>query len=83
MQKYQSKQLNQYQQNNIEILDSQTLQKLKNNDWRNAPTLILRCIKCGKNGRITMPIVCFFNYDPTRIMCYDCQKLYGKRKYLS
>ena len=56
MQKFQSEQLNQYEQSNIEILDPQTLQKLKNGDWSNAPTQILKCISCGEN-KITMPIV--------------------------
>jgi hypothetical protein len=75
-----SKQLNQYQQNNLEILDSQTLQKLKSGDWRNAPTLILKCVHCGAS-RITMPVVHFFNYDGTQLICWDCQhKIYGKRK---
>ena len=54
-----------------------TLRKLKEGYWQNAPISILKCVKCGKSGRITMPIVKFFNYDPAQIMCYDCQKLYG------
>ena len=80
MQKFQSEQLNQYEQSNIEILDPQTLQKLKNGDWSNAPTQILKCISCGEN-KITMPIVAYYGFCPTKLFCYDCQhKSYGKRK---
>lgn len=77
---YPLKQLNQYQQTNVDILDPQTLNKLKSGDWRDVPTPILKCVRCGQ-GRITMPIVRFFNYDPTRLTCYDCQnQLYGNKR---
>jgi hypothetical protein len=75
------KSLNQHQQSNIEILDPKTLQKLKNGYWSNAPTFILKCVRCGKSGRITMPIVDYFNYDGTKLLCYECQdKLYGYKR---
>jgi hypothetical protein len=74
-----SKQLNQYQQNNLEILAGDTLEKLKQGNWSNAPTLILKCVKCGKN-KITMPIVAYYGFCPTKILCYDCQKLYGYKR---
>jgi hypothetical protein len=76
-----SKPLNQFMRNNLKILDSKTLEKLKEENWRNAPTLILKCVKCGKSGRITMPIVQFCNYDGTKIKCYQCQgKSYGNKR---
>ena len=74
-----SKHLNQYQQNNLEILDSRTLQKFQTGNWCDLPTILLKCVCCGK-GRITAPIVKFFNYDGCNLKCYDCQKeLHGKR----
>jgi hypothetical protein len=80
MPKYQSDNLNQYQQSNQEILNPEILRCLQQGDWRNAPTLILKCVCCGQN-HITMPIVEYFNYDPTQLLCYGCQnEIYGHQR---
>ena len=36
----------------------------------------LSCTKCG--GYITYPILKFYYFEVTRVLCYDCQKLNSK-----
>ena len=32
----------------------------------------LRCVQC-QSYNITVPVIKYFNYDVTRVLCYDCQ----------
>ena len=60
--------LNEYQKNNIEIM--QGVKDFKN--WQHLPTGILKCVACGER-KITAPIMQFFNWEGSRFTCYDCQ----------
>lgn len=66
--------MNQYQEHNLGMLSDQILSRLKAGDWRNAPSPILLCVCCGKY-RITTPNLKHYDWDGTRVKCWDCQHL--------
>jgi hypothetical protein len=69
-----SKILNKYARNNINVLDPITISMLKNNDWRNTPSGLLRCVRCGLH-RISTPIIVYFNYQAECLLCRRCQTI--------
>jgi len=66
------KMLNKWQRENISILDYSMVELIKKNQYARAGTSLLYCCSCGSNN-ITGPIVEYFNYEPTRLICYKCQ----------
>ncbi|MFA5061949.1 MAG: hypothetical protein WC526_02295 [Patescibacteria group bacterium] len=72
--------LNQYARHNISVLDPITVSLLKSGDWRDTPSGLLRCVKCGRHG-VSTPIIVFFNYQGEKILCYGCQKIINNKLY--
>lgn len=49
-----------------------SLAEMKNGDWRNTFTGLLKCVECGER-QITTPIYKFYNWDARLVTCYECQ----------
>jgi hypothetical protein len=65
--------LNQWQHSNLAVLDSLTVGALKAGDWFNVPLGILRCVNCARH-KISSPILKYYGFDGTRLLCYECQE---------
>jgi len=78
------KMLNKWQRENISILSYSMIELIKKCQYAQAGTSLLQCVSCGK-CRITGPIVEYFDFNPRRLKCYECQKVLkvsnGKRMY--
>jgi len=68
--------LNEFQINNVSLLSAGVLKKLKSNDWTTTPSPLMACVQCG--GRISTPIMRFFNWDGVKFKCYKCQDKVSK-----
>lgn len=66
--------LNNIQRTNLSLLVPIIVGELKSGNWRNSPSPLLRCIKCG-GYKITTPIIQFYGYLGEKLVCYECQKL--------
>ena len=65
--------LNQWARHNASILTPIMIGSIKQNDYRNAGSSLLKCVACGRY-RITCGIVKYFDYNPTKLLCYECQE---------
>lgn len=64
--------LNQWARHNISILTPMTIDSIKRGDWLRGDTGILKCVSCGRY-QITGPIVRYFDFSGSKLVCYDCQ----------
>ena len=55
-------------------LGEQHQTELKDGQWRQTPSSMMRCVRCGQH-QITTPIMKFFDWQPEKFTCYDCQKM--------
>jgi len=64
--------LNQYARHNLSILTPIMISFIKRGEWKFASADLLKCTSCG-HYRITGPIVRYFDYNPSKLLCYECQ----------
>jgi len=71
--------LSQWARHNASILTPIIVHTIRREDWRNASTSLLKCVSCGRY-RITGPIVKYYDYNASKLLCYDCQQTVLCRK---
>jgi len=64
---------NSYARHNASILDPIMVATIKHGDYRNSGSSLLRCVSCGRY-RITCGVVKYFDYNPSKLLCRDCQE---------